>query len=113
MPIEPDTVIWSALLGACKIHNVEVGRRAAEKLFKIEPSNAGNYVMLSNIYSSLGMWDEVAEVRKQMKEQGVNKAPGCSWIQIKNKMHSFVILAMRNMRKLEIYMLHSGSCILC
>jgi hypothetical protein len=36
------------------------------------------------------MWDEVAKVRKQMKEQGVNKAPGCSWIQIKNKMHSFV-----------------------
>jgi pentatricopeptide repeat protein len=91
MPIEPDTVIWSALLGACKIHkNVEVGRRAAEKLFDIEPSNAGNYVMLSNIYSSLGMWDEVAKVRKRMKEQGVNKEPGCSWMQIKNKMHSFV-----------------------
>ncbi|GJM89521.1 hypothetical protein PR202_ga05722 [Eleusine coracana subsp. coracana] len=92
MPIEPDTVIWSALLGACKIHkNVEVGRRAAEKLFNIEPSNAGNYVMLSNIYSSLGMWDEVAKVRKRMKEQGVNKEPGRSWIQIKNKMHSFVM----------------------
>jgi pentatricopeptide repeat protein len=30
MPIEPDTVIWSALLGVYKIHNnVEVGRRAA------------------------------------------------------------------------------------
>ncbi|KAL6620563.1 hypothetical protein ACP70R_035702 [Stipagrostis hirtigluma subsp. patula] len=91
MPIEPDTVIWSALLGACKIHkNVEIGRRAAEKLFAIEPSNTGNYVMLSNIYSSLGMWDEVAKVRKLMKEQGVNKEPGCSWMQIKNKMYSFV-----------------------
>jgi len=91
IPIEPDSVIWSALLGACKIHkNVEVGRRAAEKLFSIEPSNAGNYVMLSNIYSSQGMWDEVAKVRKLMKEQGVNKDPGCSWMQIKNKMHSFV-----------------------
>ena len=53
MPIEPDSVIWSALLGACKIHkNVEIGRRAAEKLLSIEPSNAINYVMLSNIYSS-------------------------------------------------------------
>ncbi|CAL4909210.1 unnamed protein product [Urochloa decumbens] len=91
MPIEPDAVIWSALLGACKIHkNVEIGRRAAAKLFSIEPSNAGNYVMLSNIYSSQGMWDEVAKVRKLMKEQGVNKDPGCSWIQIKNRMHSFV-----------------------
>ncbi|WVZ85677.1 hypothetical protein U9M48_032572 [Paspalum notatum var. saurae] len=91
MPIKPDAVIWSALLGACKIHkNIEIGRRAAEKLFSIEPSNAGNYVMLSNIYSSQGMWDEVANVRKLMKEQGVSKEPGCSWMQIKNKMHSFV-----------------------
>jgi len=91
MPIEPDAVIWSALLGACKIHkNVEIGRRAAEELFSIEPFNAGNYVMLSNIYSSQGMWDEVAKVRKLMKEQGVNKEPGCSWMQIKNRMHSFV-----------------------
>lgn len=47
MLIEPGTVIWSALLGACKIHkNVEIGKRAAEKLLSIEPSNAGNYVML-------------------------------------------------------------------
>ncbi|PNT60632.1 hypothetical protein BRADI_5g02740v3 [Brachypodium distachyon] len=91
MPIEPDTVIWSALLGACKIHkNAEIGRRAAEKLFTTEPSNAGNYVMLSNIYSSLGMWVEVAELRKIMKQRGVSKEPGCSWMQIRNKVHSFV-----------------------
>ncbi|KAG8069772.1 hypothetical protein GUJ93_ZPchr0006g41435 [Zizania palustris] len=91
MPIEPDMVIWSALLGACKIYkNAEIGKKAAEKLFKIEPSNAGNYVMLSNIYSSLGMWGEVAELRKIMKQQGVIKEPGCSWMQIKDKIHSFV-----------------------
>ncbi|VAH09538.1 unnamed protein product [Triticum turgidum subsp. durum] len=91
MPIEPDAVIWSALLGACKIHkNAEIGRRAAEKLFAIEPSNSGNYVMLSNIYSSLGMWVEVAEVRRIMKQQGVTKEPGCSWMQIRNKVYSFV-----------------------
>ncbi|CAM0954463.1 unnamed protein product [Alopecurus aequalis] len=91
MPIEPDAVIWSALLGACKIHkNAEIGRRAAEKLFTTEPSNAGNYVMLSNIYSSLGMWVEVAEVRRIMKQQGVTKEPGCSWMQIRNKVYSFI-----------------------
>lgn len=91
MPIEPDAVIWSALLGACKIHkNAEIGRRAAEKLFAIEPSNSGNYVMLSNIYSSLGMWVEVAEVRRIMKQHGVTKEPGCSWMQIRNKVYSFV-----------------------
>ncbi|KAK1694995.1 hypothetical protein QYE76_011692 [Lolium multiflorum] len=84
------SVIWSALLGACKIHkNAVIGRRAAEKLFATEPSNAGNYVMLSNICSSLGMWVQVAEVRRIMK-QGVTKEPGCSWMQIRNKVHTFI-----------------------
>ena len=62
----------------------------SEKLFTTEPSNACNYVMLSNIYSSLGMWVQVAEVRRIMKQQGVTKEPGCSWMQIRNKVHSFV-----------------------
>nr|UPT49198.1 pentatricopeptide repeat protein AaPPR1192 [Agave angustifolia]UPT49541.1 pentatricopeptide repeat protein AaPPR797 [Agave angustifolia] len=91
MPIEPDSVVWAALLGACKIHrNIELSRRVAEKLFEMDPQNSGHYVLLSNIYASFKMWDEVAEVRKLMRFRGVRKMPGCSWMQIKNKMHSFV-----------------------
>ncbi|XXG42084.1 hypothetical protein AAC387_Pa01g2432 [Persea americana] len=91
MPIEPDSVVWGALLGACRIHqNVELGRLVAERLFQLEPQNSGNYVLLSNIYASLGMWDEVGEVRKLMKDRGVAKEPGFSWIQIRNKLHSFL-----------------------
>lgn len=36
------------------------------------------------------MWVEVAEVRRIMKQQGVTKEPGCSWMQIRNKVYSFV-----------------------
>ncbi|XP_073013290.1 pentatricopeptide repeat-containing protein At2g03880, mitochondrial-like [Typha latifolia] len=104
MPIEPDSVVWGALLGACRIHqNAEVGRRAAERLFDMEPQNSGNYVLLSNIFSSLGMWDEVEEVRKLMRERGVTKEPGCSWMQIKNKMHSFVTGDKQHEQMEEIY----------
>ncbi|XP_010272256.1 PREDICTED: pentatricopeptide repeat-containing protein At4g02750-like isoform X2 [Nelumbo nucifera] len=91
MPIEPDSVIWGALLGACKIHqNVELGRKVAERLFQLEPQNSSTYILLSNIYASLGMWTEVEEVRQLMKDRGITKEPGISWIQIKNKLHSFV-----------------------
>ncbi|XP_077241221.1 pentatricopeptide repeat-containing protein ELI1, chloroplastic-like [Tasmannia lanceolata] len=91
MPIEPDTVVWGALLGACRIHqNIELGRKIAERLFELEPQNSGNYILLSNIYASLGMWNEVAEVRRLMKDRGVTKEPGFSWIQVKNKLHSFL-----------------------
>ncbi|XP_020253157.1 pentatricopeptide repeat-containing protein At4g02750-like [Asparagus officinalis] len=91
MPIEPDSVVWAALLGACRIHqNVELGRRVAERLFEMEPQYSAHYVLLSNIYASLKMWDEVEEVRKLMRLRGVKKEPGCSWMQIKNKMHVFI-----------------------
>ncbi|KAK9126484.1 hypothetical protein Scep_015330 [Stephania cephalantha] len=91
MPIEPDSVVWAALLGACRIHrNVEIGKRVAERLFQLEPQNSGNYILLSNIYASLGMWKEVGELRKLMRNQGVAKEPGISWIQMRNELHSFV-----------------------
>ncbi|KAL5987772.1 hypothetical protein ACLOJK_035526 [Asimina triloba] len=90
MPIEPDTVVWAALLGASRIHkNIEMGRKVAERLFELEPQNPGNYILLSNIYASHGLWDEVGKVRKLMKDRGVSKEPGFSWMMIKNKLHSF------------------------
>ncbi|KAF6152508.1 hypothetical protein GIB67_023202 [Kingdonia uniflora] len=104
MPIEPDLVVWAALLGACRIHhNVKVGRRVAEKLFQLEPHKAGNYVLLSNIYASLGMWKEVGEVRKLMRVRGVNKEAGTSWVQIKNKIVYFFNGDTSHHRKDEIY----------
>ena len=60
MPMRPDSVIWGALLGVCSFHvNVELGEIAAESLFKLEPWNPGNYVILSNIYASAGKWDYI------------------------------------------------------
>ncbi|KAJ0976777.1 hypothetical protein J5N97_012251 [Dioscorea zingiberensis] len=37
-----------------------------------------------------GMWNEVDEVRELMRAKGVTKAPGCSWMQIRDKLHSFI-----------------------
>ena len=52
MPLEPNTIIWRALLRACKNHhNIELGLQVAERLVELEPTYAGNYVLLSNIYA--------------------------------------------------------------
>lgn len=91
MPVKPDSVIWEALLGACRIHrNVELGQRVAERLFQMTKPKSATYVLLSNLFASQGMWDKVAEIRKLMKDQGLTKEPGISWIQVKNKLHCFV-----------------------
>ncbi|KAH9306155.1 hypothetical protein KI387_010559, partial [Taxus chinensis] len=104
MPIEPDAIVWSALLGACRIHgNIELGIRAAESLLKLEPQNAGIHVLLSNMYASAGRWDDVARVRKLMNERRVKKEPGCSWIEVKGRVHAFIAEDRSHPQVKEIY----------
>ena len=47
--------------------------------------------MLSNIYASTGKWREAARVRMKMKDKGLKKQPGCSWIEVGNTVHVFVV----------------------
>ena len=91
MPFNPGSVGWASLLGACRIHgNIELAVKAANQVLQFEPSNAAPYVVLSNMYASAGRWEEVATVRKLMRDRGIKKKPGCSWIEVKKRIHVFV-----------------------
>ncbi|GMN47136.1 hypothetical protein TIFTF001_016304 [Ficus carica] len=90
LPLVPDANVWGALLGACRIHgNVELGTWAAENLFRLKPHHSGYYILLSNMYAEAGRWNEANVVRELMKSRGVKKGPGCSWVQIGNRVHAF------------------------
>eukprot|EP01018_Ginkgo_biloba_P019480 Gb_00846 [translate_table: standard] len=92
MPLDPDAGVWGALLGACRIHsNVELGEHVARHLFDIEPENAANYVLLSNIYAAAGRWDDAANVRTMMNGKRLKKSPGCSLIEVSNRVHAFLV----------------------
>lgn len=74
MPMEPHAGIYGSLLNATSIHNrVELGELAAAKLFKAEPHNSSNYVLLANIYGLAGRWKDVDKVRDIMRKEGVKK----------------------------------------
>eukprot|EP01018_Ginkgo_biloba_P020180 Gb_23075 [translate_table: standard] len=104
MPMEPNAVLWGSLLGACRTHNnVKLGERAAERLFELDPENAAHYVQLSNIYGTAGRWDEIEKVRKMMKERRLKKQPGCSWIEVNNEVHSFLVGDRSHLQTQEIY----------
>lgn len=91
MDVEPDATVWKALLAACRVQgNLELGERAAKNLFEIEPTNAVPYIMLSNMYSAKGNWEEAAKIRRTMKSKGISKEPGCSWVEINSRVHSFM-----------------------
>ncbi|KAJ6740952.1 PENTATRICOPEPTIDE REPEAT-CONTAINING PROTEIN [Salix purpurea] len=104
MPKQPDAVVWSSLLSACKVHrNITLGKYVAEKIFEIDPTSSGPYVLLANMYSELGRWGDAVSVRKLMRRRGVVKQPGCSWIDIQSNVHVFMVKDKKHPQKKEIY----------
>ncbi|KAL6135608.1 hypothetical protein ACLB2K_067835 [Fragaria x ananassa] len=82
MEMQPNAIVWRTLLGACKVHgNVELGRRANERLLEIRGDESGDFVLLSNIYASRGEWHGAEEVRKLMDDSGVKKEAGFSMVE--------------------------------
>eukprot|EP00249_Psilotum_nudum_P016668 c25935_g8_i1 orf=2-886(+) len=95
---------WMTLLGACRIHgDVDRGARAAECIFELDPHNAAPFVLLSNIYSAAGKWNDAATVKKVMQDRGVLKKVGHSCVKVKNKVHEFVVGDTSHPQKEEIY----------
>ncbi|KDP20037.1 hypothetical protein JCGZ_05806 [Jatropha curcas] len=92
MPVQPDSRIWSSLLSSCiSFGNLEMGERVALKLLELEPKKAENYVLLSNLYARWGRWDDVRKVRQVMKDIGLKKDAGCSWIELGGNVYSFIV----------------------
>lgn len=73
------------MLNACKEHgNVRLARIAAERALELDPQNAGVLALLSGLYAKLGMWDKLEQLTTSMKDRGLMKDAGCSWIEIKS-----------------------------
>ncbi|KAL3843827.1 hypothetical protein ACJIZ3_001230 [Penstemon smallii] len=92
LPVKPDILFWQALLGACSICNdIDMGKYAADRLAQAAPDSPVPYISMANIYSSRGRWKDRARIIKKMRERGVAKETGLSWIEIEKKIHSFVV----------------------
>ncbi|KAK3228629.1 hypothetical protein Dsin_000510 [Dipteronia sinensis] len=104
MLIEPGITVFGAMLGACKKHkNIELGEKAANTLFELNPDEGGYHVLLANIYATASMWDKVAKVRSIMEEKGLQKTPGCSLLELRNEVHSFYSGSMSHPQSKRIY----------
>ncbi|KAH7832857.1 hypothetical protein Vadar_000733 [Vaccinium darrowii] len=91
MPLLPDFDIYCALLSACKIHgNIELGIKISEKLFQLEPNDAGHYVLLSNMYALAGNWEGVKMTRISLRSKRLKKDPGFSSIEINGELYTFM-----------------------
>ncbi|CAN6442517.1 unnamed protein product [Victoria cruziana] len=106
MPMKPTRSIWGAILNACRVHqNVEIGEIASRELLKIGPEEDGGYIILSNIYASVGRWRDADDVRHMMEKRGVRKIAGLSTIVVNGVFHEFVSADKRHPRWSEMYSL--------
>nr|XP_004490605.1 pentatricopeptide repeat-containing protein At1g19720 [Cicer arietinum] len=85
MPIEPNSLVWDALLTACKIHrNFGMAVLAGKRLLELEPGNNITRYLLSQAYSLCGKFT-------LEEEKAVNKPVGQCWIERNNTVHTFVV----------------------
>uniref|UniRef100_A0A7N1A1M4 DYW domain-containing protein n=1 Tax=Kalanchoe fedtschenkoi TaxID=63787 RepID=A0A7N1A1M4_KALFE len=104
MPYSPDAIGWATLLSSCRFYkNIEIGQWAADHLSELEPNNPASYVLLTSLYAAQGKWDHVAQLRRGMRDMGVKKEPGFSWIKYKGKVHIFSADDMSNPFSDQIY----------
>jgi pentatricopeptide repeat protein len=104
MPCKPNADVLRSLLGACRIHgNVEMGEQTAQQVLELDPESVVGYVLPSNIYTAAGNWDLSENVQQQRKERGVKKQAGCTWIEVNNEVHTFVINDQNRPQIIEIH----------
>ncbi|KAL2528643.1 Pentatricopeptide repeat-containing protein [Forsythia ovata] len=109
MPFEPNVVIWSALLGACRMHNaVELAEEVLNQLVKLESTDTGSCSMLSNIYAMAGNWGSVANTRLQMKKMSSQKLSGASLIELDDGFHEFSVMDTSHPKSDRIYQTING-----
>lgn len=90
MPVEPDTGIWGALLGACAVYrDMILGQKVADVLVETAPDIGSYHVLLSNIYAAAGKWDCVDKVRSTMRKLGTKKVAAYSSVEFDGKIHFF------------------------
>ncbi|CAK9193462.1 unnamed protein product [Sphagnum troendelagicum] len=104
IPCKPQVAAWVALLSTCRIHgNVEMAEFVAKQILEMEPDNAADYVLLSNNYAAAGNRHLCENVEWQGKEKGVKKHLGLTWIEVNNKVHSFVVEDQDHPQMIEIH----------
>lgn len=81
IPFQPTISMWGSLLGSCRNYrHTELAQLAAEQLFKLEPENGGNHILLSDVYAGSESWENAVLARKYLKDSGARTDMGTSWV---------------------------------
>lgn len=106
MNTEPGIAVWVALLAGCHNHRkLSIGEVTAKKVLKLKPDDLGIYVLVSNFYAMARKWDDVAGMKKMMKQTGTKKVPGYSVVEVNGELHAFLMEDKTHQRHEDIMLL--------
>uniref|UniRef100_A0A7N0V578 DYW domain-containing protein n=1 Tax=Kalanchoe fedtschenkoi TaxID=63787 RepID=A0A7N0V578_KALFE len=101
MPMQPNVVVWGALLGGCQIYkDADRGERVAHHILELDPHHSGSLIYLAGIYASTGRLKDAADCRLRTRAL---RTPGCSWIEVDNTVHEFFMGDKMHPRTEQIY----------
>ncbi|KAM0946492.1 putative tetratricopeptide-like helical domain superfamily [Dioscorea sansibarensis] len=106
MPFPASTAMLATLIGACQAHgNIEIGKRAADKLLEMKPQDPRHYVLITSMYVSAKCQEGVVNVRTLMRDMGIWKAPSWASIELDGKLYPFLAGKKSNPNAPAIYQL--------
>ncbi|KAF8409820.1 hypothetical protein HHK36_005899 [Tetracentron sinense] len=106
MPEEPNSIIWGALLGACRTHNdPRRGERAFRRLIELEPMSGDRYKLASHIFTAAGEKEDAIKMRRLIKEKELETTCGSSFIVVDGVVHEFMVGDTGHSEARDIYMM--------
>ncbi|KQK01378.1 putative pentatricopeptide repeat-containing protein At5g40405 [Brachypodium distachyon] len=90
MPFKANSVVWSSLLRACRIHrNLKIGKLAEEQLLQFDPSYKPEKLLLSDSFSDGKRKEMATRVRKAIKHRPEHRHTKYSYIEWNGNVHQF------------------------
>ncbi|XP_073152418.1 pentatricopeptide repeat-containing protein At3g50420 isoform X2 [Henckelia pumila] len=82
--------LWRTILSSC-IENryLREGIHAAKQILAINAEDIAANILLTKLYAATERWDDVAEIRRNVREVASDKEPGLSWIEVSKNVHVF------------------------
>ncbi|MCL7039868.1 hypothetical protein MKW94_007360 [Papaver nudicaule] len=83
-------ILWGSLLSSSRTYGrLDIAVEAGERLIEMNQHLATAYVTMSNTSASVGNWENAYRLRSEMNKSGINKEPGSSWVELRDKVYVF------------------------
>lgn len=104
MPFQFNIVGLTCLFNHCRRHgDVNIGRQCFDQAVTMDSKHASWYIMMSNIYSDAGMWEDATKILELRISACALKKLGQAFIEVDNKVHDFVVGDQSHSNSRELY----------